>query len=249
MQQEIKNKIAVITGAARGIGYAIAEQLLKEGAKKVVLLDIDDDQGAEAAKILNNKYGDTKVDFINADVTTDLEKTYNVIIDGYKTVDILVNCAGIADESNIQRLFDINVIALIEWSTKFFGHMRKDKGGNGGTILNISSQAAYIENNLAAVYSASKAAVLVFSKTIGHVKNYEVSGVSVIALCPGLTRTVLGNNIKTHETLTLVELNLDGFPWQDIDIVGVAAVEAITKGVTGSAWSVVNSKIQEVKPM
>lgn len=247
MQQEIKNKVAVITGAAQGIGYAITEELLKRGANTVVILDINADLGEKAAKTLNSKYNDAKIHFIEADVTSDLDKIFNVIIDTCKTVDIFVNCAGIADEANIRRVFDINIIAIIEWSTKFMGHMRKDKGGNGGTILNISSIAAFDDNPYLCVYSATKGAVLVFSKTLGHVKNYEVSAVRVIALCPGLTNTVLADNVKPHESLILAGFDQDGYKRQEADIVGLAAVEAICKGVTGSVWSVVDSKIEEVK--
>lgn len=253
MDHEIKNKVAVITGGAKGIGYAIAEEILKEGAKHVVLLDVNSDQGFKAARILNSKYGECKAEFITSDVITDLNETFNVIIDKYKTVDILVNNAGIADEMNIKRILDINTKAVIEWSTKFLGHMRKDKGGIGGAILNMSSIAGYaLETFFVPVYTATKFAVLGFSKAIGCAENYEVHGVRVVTLCPGLTNTDLVQEFVPHKDLTFVNSNfisskVEMLERQEPKNVATAAVEVIKNAASGSAWSIIGAKpIKEV---
>lgn len=248
MEQEIKNNVAVITGGAKGIGYAIAEEILKEGAKHVILLDIDSDQGFEAAKELNSKYGECKAEFITSDVVTDLDKTFNLIIDKYKRVDILlvVNSAGIVDERNIKRMIDINMTAVIEWSTKFFGHMRKDKGRIGGTILNISSIAGYQNKPfIMPVYCATKSAVIGFSKAIGHIENYEVHGVRIVTLCPGQTNTGLASQSVPNEAFAFVNklfAEQNKLEIHEPGDVATAAVQVITKAASGSVWSIIGAK-------
>lgn len=245
MEQEIKNKVAVITGGAKGIGYAISEELLKGSASNVIILDVNSEQGYEAVQTLNTKYGENKAEFIKCDVTKDLDETFNIIIDKYKTVDILVNNAGIGDESNTKRIFDINAIAVIEWSKKFLGHMRKDKGGKGGTILNISSVAGCETNPCyLPVYSATKHAVFGFSKTVGHAENYAVHGVRLVTLCPGCTNTDLYRQVVAQEGLVFRDIVADitKLELQEVGDVATAAAEVITKVATGTAWKIVGAK-------
>ncbi|KAM3954993.1 15-hydroxyprostaglandin dehydrogenase [NAD(+)]-like, partial [Aphomia sociella] len=162
MSRDLNNKLAVITGGAQGLGYAIAEAFLQKGARIVILLDIDVNKGAAAADALNSEHGANKSVYIKCDVTTDLEAVSKTIFEKYKTVDVLVNNAGVICEDDPRKCMAINAVATIEWTKMFWEHMRQDKGGVGGTIINMSSAAVYIMDPYINVYRATKYAVLGF---------------------------------------------------------------------------------------
>ncbi|XP_059061350.1 15-hydroxyprostaglandin dehydrogenase [NAD(+)]-like [Achroia grisella] len=238
MARDLNNKVAVITGGIQGIGLEITKAFLKKGVKKVILLDLNEKSGAEIANILNSEYGNNKAVFIQCDITTDLEVVSKLIFDKYKPVDILVNNAGVFCEDNPKKCMEVNATALIEWTLKFWEHMRKDKGGNGGTILNTASIYSYRIDPFCAVYRASKFAVLGFTKTLGLEYHYAKSSVRVIAICPGYTRTKIVTATAEQEQ---VQQDYDKFlktdvVWQDPDAVGRAAVEVFECADSGTAW-------------
>lgn len=248
MSEGIKDKLVVITGGAIGIGYEIADKFLDKGAKIAVLLDINETQGTEAAKALNFKHGTGKAYYIKCDVTTDL-KTSTKIFNTYKCVDILVNNAGILNDTETKKTIDINVTALIEWSMKFWEHMRKDRGGKGGTIINLASIYGFRIDQYLPIYQASKFAVMGFTKSLGHKYHFERTGVKVIAICPGFTETKLTSHPKTYNNEQMqidFFVFLKGQAWQKVESVGNAAVEIVAKE-SGTAWLVEGGKpIKEV---
>ncbi|KAJ0177499.1 hypothetical protein K1T71_007508 [Dendrolimus kikuchii] len=235
MERDLKNKIAVVTGAATGIGYAIAENFLQKGAK-LIIIDVNCIEGGKAVKLLNSKY-DNRATFIKCDVTTDLNYAYDKIFSKYDYVDILVNNAGIANESSARKTMEINAVATIEWSVKFYEKMRVDKGGKGGTILNMASIYGFTIDAFMVYYKASKFAVFGFSKSLGHAYNYEVSGVRVIVLCPGLTNTNMRASVEPwaehKDGLKKMMLNVEG---QTPDEVGKAAVDIFENAASGTGY-------------
>nr|QLI61983.1 alcohol dehydrogenase 5 [Streltzoviella insularis]QLI62143.1 alcohol dehydrogenase 2 [Streltzoviella insularis] len=244
MAQGLKNKVVVITGGAVGIGLEIADKFLQNFAKVAVLLDINEVQGAEAVKTLTSKHGSGKAVFYKADVTSDLDKIYNTVVGTYKNVDVLVNNAGILDDTKDKLTIDINVTALILWSMKYWEHMRKDKGGNGGTIINLASIYGFRVDQYLPIYQASKFAVFGFTKSLGHVYNYNRTGVKVVAICPGFTETKLTASPKTWPDQQL-QADFTKFvaqqAWQKVDAVGNAAVEIYGKP-SGTAWLIEGAK-------
>ncbi|XP_028164152.1 15-hydroxyprostaglandin dehydrogenase [NAD(+)]-like [Ostrinia furnacalis] len=250
MEKEIKNKVAIVTGGSKGIGSAIVEEFLCHGAKAVVIVDREESQGIELMEKLNIQYGDGKAIFFKADVTRDLDEIYKKVVEKYQTIDILVNNAGIVDETSIRRTLDVNTIATVEWSMKFLNHMRKDKGGNGGTILNIASIYGYTVDPVVPFYKTSKFAVMGFTRTLGHVKNYEITKVRVFALCPGLTRTSIHAAGKLYALDFLEEVTrnvISTVSYQEKEDVAKAAIEAFKTAQSGSAWSIINGEpIQEI---
>ncbi|CAH2106006.1 unnamed protein product [Euphydryas editha] len=244
MERNLKNKVVVITGGATGIGYEIADQYLQKNPKVTILLDIDEKQGPEAAKTLCTKYGTNKAVFMKCDVTKDLETVSSKIIDTYKTVDVLINNAGVLDEKFVKKTIDINVMALIEWSLKFWEHMRIDKNGKGGTIVNIASIYGYRIDQYLPVYQASKFAVTGFTKSLGHAYNFNRSGVRIIAICPGYTETKLVDAPKTWDEACLADYHafLKKQLWQKVESVGKAAVEVYEKASSGTAWVIEGAK-------
>ncbi|VVC86617.1 unnamed protein product [Leptidea sinapis] len=237
MSKDMKNKVVLITGGASGIGYEIAERFLEKGASKVILVDINEKLGRDAIETLSSKYGNDKVYFYNFDVTN-ATTLWKKITDTFKDIDVLVNNAGIANDNDVKRTMDINVIALIELSFMFWEHNRKDKSGNGGTILNIASLYAIRADPIIPVYQASKFAVMGFTKSLGHQYNFKRSGVRVVAICPGFTETDLINKINLwDDTLSdYVTEFLKVQLWQKVDSVGRAVVEIFETAESGTAW-------------
>lgn len=237
---DFNNKVAVITGGAKGIGLAIAEGFLKAGSKTVVLIDINADLGTKTADELNAKHGDDKAIFVQGDVTKDLDEVYEKIIAEVETVDILVNNAGVVDETDIKRTLNINTVATVEWSMKFLEHMRKDKGGNGGVILNVSSIYGFFVDPYLVFYKTSKYAVMGFSRTLGHADNFNVTGVRVLTLCPGYTRTDIISDVIPHKALEFHIGHLEDLAedqWQEVEDVSRVAVEIVQDAESGTAWA------------
>ncbi|XP_013199521.1 15-hydroxyprostaglandin dehydrogenase [NAD(+)] [Amyelois transitella] len=245
MDRSIRDKVVVITGAAEGLGYTFADVYLQNGAKAIAILDINEKLGTTAANTLNKKYGANKATFFKCDVITDLESVSKRVIDTYKTVDVLINNAGILNDFAVKKTIDINVLALIEWSLKFWEHMRKNKGGNGGTIINLASIYGYRVDQYLPVYQASKFAVMGFTKSLGHQYNYERSGVRVYAICPGFTETSLVKEVRVSNEARLQQ-DMDNFLkqqlWQKPEAVGRAAVETFSRADSGTAWLIEGNK-------
>nr|XP_021193431.2 15-hydroxyprostaglandin dehydrogenase [NAD(+)] [Helicoverpa armigera] len=243
MARDLTDKVVMITGGAEGIGYEIADNYLQKGAKITILLDINETLGAEAVKKLTAKHGNNKAAFLRCDVTEDMKTVSKWIFDSYK-VDILVNNAGILNDRAVKKTIDINVTAVAEWGLAFWDHMRKDKGGNGGTIINLASIYGYRVDQFLPVYQASKFAVMGFTKSLGHVANFERTGVRVIAICPGFTETKLTDQPATWEMGQDNEFGkfLKAQLWQKVEAVGKAAVDIYQKANSGTAWLIEGGK-------
>ncbi|XP_026729220.1 alcohol dehydrogenase 1-like [Trichoplusia ni] len=249
MATNLANKVIVLTGGGGGIGSTIADNYLEQGAKLVILLDNDEKNGADTAKQLTTKYGDNKAVFIKCDLTSEVDEVSKTIFENY-TVDVLVNNAGIFDETKLKLTINVNVTALIELSLKFWNHMRTDKGGRGGTIINLASIYGYRVDPYTSIYQASKFAVMGFTRSLGHADNFKRSGVRVVAICPGFTRTNMTVTFTTTDLDRLEEYNeyAKSLPWQTVEAVGDAAVEIFELAESGSAWQIKGGKpVEEVK--
>lgn len=200
----IKNKVAIITGASSGIGEATALKLAKEGAK-VVLTARSEDKLKALAKKIEKENGDALV--VTADVT-DSKEFKDVVkkaIDKFGSVHILVNNAGLMPLSYIEKF------KTVEWNTMVDVNIKGVLNGieavlptlienNGGHIINISSTAAYNYFPGGAVYCATKAAVQMFSEGLRK----EVSkkyGINVTSIEPGAVDTSLFETITDEDVL------------------------------------------------
>jgi NAD(P)-dependent dehydrogenase (short-subunit alcohol dehydrogenase family) len=194
--EDFNGQVAIVTGAASGIGLAIAKMLLSRGAR-VVLLDLNS-KGLEEAY---SPYGDSALP-ISIDVTDQalVEKTVGDIAARYVKIDILVNCAGITGLTNMQshevdsddlhKVFEINFMSSFYTSRAVLPHMIS-KGY--GRILHIASISGKEGNVGMLAYSASKAAVICMAKVQG--KEYAERGITVNALAPAVIRTPLVDNM------------------------------------------------------
>ena len=182
----LKNKVAVITGGARGIGRAIAEKYVEEGAR-VVIADLLLDEAEQAAKDIGHKTIAVAVDVSKRD---SIAAMASLVAEQAGAPDILVNGAAIfsmaplseISEEHFDQQFDINVRGLLFTSQIISAQMIA--AGKGGKIINFSSQAGRRGEARVAVYCATKAAVISLTQSIAlELIKYRIN---VNAIAPGL---------------------------------------------------------------
>ena len=189
----LKGKNAIITGAARGIGRAISEEFYNQGAN-ILLTDINEELGEASAQSISRKTGN-KIIFKKMDVTSfsDVNAAFEYAISRFGQVDILVNNAAILITHEIMRfpldvwnkIFEVNMTGTFICSQRAIIHMIEK--GIKGCILNIGSAAARKADIKHSAYSASKAAMLEFSRVLAlEVGKY---GIRVNSILPGATET------------------------------------------------------------
>jgi len=181
------NKVALVTGAAQGIGKAIAEIFVKEGAT-VIFSDINDDKGQRACNDINIKrqqWGESKpAQYMHLDVSneSDWQQAEQTIKQKYQGLDILVNNAGITgflettgahdpenlDMASWHKVHQVNLDGVALGCKTAIGLMKNrpaDEGSNA-SIVNISSRSGMVGIPLAAAYASSKAGVRNHSKSV-----------------------------------------------------------------------------------
>lgn len=187
-----KNQVAIITGAASGLGAAIAARLSKEGVKLALL----DQNGERLQQLATQLSTETKTYLLDITNESLVQQTIDNIQQHFGTIDILVNSAGITGQTNIQshntdtedikRVFEINYFGSYFTSKYVLPHMLHQ---NYGRILHIASIAGKEGNAGMIAYSSSKAAVIGMTKVQG--KEYAETGITINALAPAVIRTPL----------------------------------------------------------
>ncbi len=167
---KLNGKVAVVTGASKGIGAAIAQDLANEGAA-VIVNYANSPQQAEAV-VAKIKAAGGKAKAVRADVSkpAEAQQLIDATVAAFGKVDILVNNAGVYEfaplsdvsEEHYNRIFDVNVKGLL-FTTQAAA---KALDGRGGTIINIGSVVSQMAFPGAAVYSATKAAVDSITRTL-----------------------------------------------------------------------------------
>ena len=189
--KKLENKVAIVTGASKGIGAAIAIYFAAEGAK-VVVNYASSKEGAENVVKTITDFGGTAI-AVQGDVSieTDVTRLFKETRNAFGTLDILVNNAGVfeyapVEEATIEsfhKQFNVNVLGsflAIQEALKLFG----DKGGN---IINISSGASRTPVATGSVYSATKAALDAI--TISLSKEFSGRNIRINSLLPGAIET------------------------------------------------------------
>jgi short-subunit dehydrogenase len=213
---------ALVTGPTAGIGHAFATRLADRGYD-LVLVARDRERLEQVAKELRTSYG-VEVEVLPADLT-DREELALVearLADPDRPVDLLVNNAGFGlkqrfldnDVSAEQAMLDVLVTAVLRLSHAALGPMAER--GSGG-IINVSSVAAFLPRG---TYAAAKAWVNSFSEWAAH--EYRPRGVTVMALCPGFTKTEFHQRMGVRRGT--------GFMWLDVDFLVDRALADFDKG-------------------
>jgi NAD(P)-dependent dehydrogenase (short-subunit alcohol dehydrogenase family) len=188
----LKDQLAVVTGAASGLGIAIAKKLSEEGVR-LALLDIQEQPLKKLVSELKTESAAYTLDITNEGQVKD---TIYQIEEHFGSIDILVNSAGITGKTNIKshetdtedikRVFDINYFGSYYTSKYALPFMLRQ---NYGRVLHIASIAGKEGNAGMIAYSSSKAAVIGMTKVQG--KEYAETGITVNALAPAVVRTAL----------------------------------------------------------
>ncbi|MGJ7041520.1 NAD(P)-dependent dehydrogenase (short-subunit alcohol dehydrogenase family) [Shinella sp. BE166] len=182
----LQDKIALITGGARGIGLGFAEAFVAEGAR-VIIADINLERASEAAASIGPAASAIKLDVTNL---ADIDAVVKKIDADFGGIDILVNNAAIFDMAPIQaiteesyaRVFDVNLKGPL-FTMKAVANVMIARG-RGGKIINMASQAGRRGEALVTLYCASKAAII--SATQSAALALVKHGINVNAIAPGV---------------------------------------------------------------
>ena len=192
---KLKDKVAIVTGGARGIGEAIARAYVEEGAK-VVIADVEIAKGEELAESIGGAAIAVRLDVRDKD---QIAAAVAKAVETFGGVDILVNNAGVfnmgpiaeATEADFDRQFGINVRGLLFMTQAVAAQMEKQ--GRGGKIVNLSSQAGRRGEAFVAIYCASKAAVISLTQSMGL--ELIKKGINVNAIAPGVVDTPMWDTV------------------------------------------------------
>ncbi len=193
MQTGLEDKIAIVTGSARGIGLSIATLLASLGAS-VVVSDLDQKAAEEAAATLQSNGRNVLAVSANVAVSDDVKRLVAETVSAWGRVDILVNNAGITRDGLFLRMKEEDWDAVMAVNLKGAYHgikavlplMTKQRWGR---IISISSIAGVAGNPGQANYSASKAALIGLTKTLA--REYAARGITVNAVAPGFIDTAM----------------------------------------------------------
>ena len=191
MSQKLAGKVAVVTGASKGIGAAIARHLAGEGAAVVVNYASSKAGADQVVSDITKKGG--KAVAVQGDMSkqTDIQRLFAETKKAFDKVDILVNNAGIYEfvplenvtAASFHKMFDLNVLGLLLASQEAVKHF----GPSGGNIVNISSVAATLAPPTASVYSATKAAVNAITRSLAQ--ELGPRKIRVNSINPGMIET------------------------------------------------------------
>jgi NAD(P)-dependent dehydrogenase (short-subunit alcohol dehydrogenase family) len=184
----IQGKVCVVTGAAKSIGFAIAEKYAQSGAK-VVLIDIDPLVEASAKSLADKGYT-AKAYVLNITNRDAVLKCFEDIVATYGDIYALVNNAGVVDtrpfeendEAILDKMFKVNVYGTTYCMQGALPSMKKNKQGK---IINFASKSGKTGSALMGPYSAAKGAVIVLTQALAF--EYANDNLNINAICPGIT--------------------------------------------------------------
>ena len=205
----LQDKVALISGGARGMG-AVEAKLFAQNGAKVVIGDILDDDGRRTEAEINESGGQCL--YVHLDVTSEQswQSAVNTAVDRYGKLDILVNNAGIYRTHNVletpadewDQVMDINAKGVFLGTKAAIPAMRQN---GGGSIVNISSVAGLIGNFMSSAYTASKGAVRLFTKSTAI--QYAQDGIRANSVHPGTIETQMTAPILADEAYRQDRIN------------------------------------------
>jgi 3-oxoacyl-[acyl-carrier protein] reductase len=239
---ELKEKVALVTGAAQGIGKAVAFMLARHGAD-VIVADVNLEKAAETAREVEATGRAAMA--VKVDVTrlSDVEQMVESAIGRFGKIDILINNAGIARDKLVLRMteedwdavLDVNLKGTFNCTKAVIKHMSKQRSGK---IVNIASVVGEMGNAGQANYSASKAGVIGLTKTIA--REFAQRGINVNAIAPGYIQTPMTDVLpdKAKEQLKrMIPMERLGQP-EDVAHAVLFFVSEASSYVTGQVLNV-----------
>lgn len=243
---DLTGKVSIVTGAATGLGKAMAEALASFGSH-IVVADIQYGFAEDTAQKIAERYNVSTLAF-QVDVTQEdqVQEMVNTTVEKFGKIDVLVNNAGICQKINAEeqtiddwkRTMDVNVNGVYLCS-KYVG-LKMMKNG-GGAIINVASMSGYIANTEAqAAYNSSKAAVIMMTKCLAS--EWVQHNIRVNAIAPGYMKTAMTKPIfdeggELAHVLNYVPMKRLGNP-EELGGVAVLLASDASSFTTGSTYLV-----------
>jgi len=237
----LQDQVAIVTGASRGIGRAIALALAGEGAKVVVNYARSSSAAEEVVAQISGQGGDAIA--LQADVaeSEQVDHLFKSVLDKWGRFDVLVNNAGITRDTLLLRMkpedwqavINLNLTGVYLCTRAVSKVMLKQRAGR---IINIASVAGQMGNPGQANYSAAKAGVIGFTKTIA--KEMASRGVTVNAVAPGFIATDMTEGLASAEILKFIPLGRYGQPDEVAGMVRFLAADPAAAYITGQVLNV-----------
>jgi cyclopentanol dehydrogenase len=210
----LENKVALISGGARGMGATEAKLFAREGAK-IVIGDILEAEGRQTEAEINESGGECV--FVRLDVTVESqwEQAVATAVTRFDKLDILVNNAGIfralrveeTSEESWDQVMDVNAKGVFLGTKAAIAEMRK---AGGGSIVNISSIAGLVGSPYASAYNASKGAVRLLTKATAI--QYARDGIRANSIHPGVIETLMTRDVINDEAFREIRLATNPIP-------------------------------------
>jgi len=239
--QRLSDRVSIITGASRGIGRAVALALAAEGAKVVVNYASSSDAAQQVVTAITDAGGSAIA--LQADVSKleQVEALFNETLEKFGRVDVLVNNAGITRDTLLLRMkpedwqavIDLNLTGVFLCTRAVSKVMLKQRSGR---IINIASVSGQMGNPGQANYSAAKAGVIGFTKTVA--KELASRGITVNAVAPGFIATDMTSDLKSEEILKYIPLGRYGEPEEVAGMVRFLAADSAAAYITGQVFNV-----------
>jgi len=197
---DLRGKVAIVTGAARGIGKSIAMKLALAGAN-VVIADVEEEMAKSAAKEISQKGSETISVMVNVSSLSSVEEMVKKTLDKFGRIDILVNNAGVTRDALVMRMkeedwnlvLDVNLKGAFNCIKVVSPIMVKQRAGK---IVNIASIVGISGNAGQANYSASKGGLIALTKTCA--KELASRQINVNAVAPGFIETSMTERLPAE---------------------------------------------------
>ena len=239
--QILSGKVALVTGASRGIGKAIAISLGKLGAEVIVNYSSSEEKAKEVVNTIRSFGSKSYESRFNVADEESVNKSINKIVEASGSIDVLINNAGITRDGLLMRMkssqwdevLDTNLKGVFLCTKSVSKFMLKQRRGK---IINITSIVGLIGNPGQANYSAAKAGVIGFTKTCA--KEFASRGIKVNAVAPGFIETEMTQKLNNEEILKAIPLGKLGSTNEIASLVEFLVSSEASEYITGQTISI-----------
>ncbi len=239
--QYLQNRVSLVTGASRGIGRATALALAAVGSKVVVNYANSSIAASEVVQEITAVGGEAIAVKANVSQVEEVDNLISETLQKFGRIDVVINNAGITRDTLLLRMkpqdwqavIDLNLTGVFLVTRAVSKPMLKQRSGR---IINIASVAGQMGNPGQANYSAAKAGVIGFTKTVA--KELASRGVTVNAVAPGFITTDMTKELKSSEILKFIPLNRYGKPEEVAGTIRFLAADPAAAYITGQVFNV-----------